>query len=70
MSAEELTDGKVRQRMFRIDSRSCRRGARFQRHLFFVRINPIKHRRGILTVDIVINKPLARVELASRFSVN
>lgn len=43
---------------------------RASRDTCFVRINPIKYSRCILTVDIVINKPLARVELASRFSVN
>lgn len=34
MLYEELTDGKVRQQMSHIDLRSCRHGARFQRHLF------------------------------------
>lgn len=41
MPTEELTDGKVRQRMFRIDSRSCRRGVRFQRHLFMLEETPL-----------------------------
>lgn len=35
-----------------------------------VMINRIKPDRGVLTVDIVINEPLARVELASRLSIN